>query len=323
MKPQDRTRAILRSQLEPSMRLVLIAFADHMNDDDSCFVSPETVRDETGLALSTVTLQIAAAEKAGILIRVAGARKSKDARISWEAVAAFRPTPTRRGGVRVNGQKQPNIGSQQPNIGSQPETEHRYGDNRTSVGEQPNIGSRTTEHRTLSDHEAPKEAISEAPNARADGPPDVVLPDGRTVPGDLPGLLNLATSGRVLLHDALMRAGIGTTRDLLRLDADERKFTRGIGPVLWNAVSDALAVRNVVLGCLANRDARRVARAFAETRAAATLDRTVRPPEAALDALFETMGALSGVDEMTIEEQWRNLEAFGLLWMVDVGRAAK
>ena len=56
------------------MRLVLIAFADHMNAADTCFVSPETVRDETGLALSTVTLQIAAAERAGVLARVSGAR---------------------------------------------------------------------------------------------------------------------------------------------------------------------------------------------------------------------------------------------------------
>jgi hypothetical protein len=163
MKPQDRTRAILRSHLEPSMRLVLIAFADHMDAADSCFVSPETVRDETGLALSTVTLQIAAAQKAGILVRVAGPHKSKDARIVWEAVAAFRPAPTKRGGVRVKGSSNRTSVAEQPNIGSQTETDNRLNPNRTSVAEQPNIGSGTTEHRTLSDQEAITEATSEAP----------------------------------------------------------------------------------------------------------------------------------------------------------------
>ncbi len=33
MMPQDRTRAILRSRVEPSTRLLLIAIADHMSAD--------------------------------------------------------------------------------------------------------------------------------------------------------------------------------------------------------------------------------------------------------------------------------------------------
>lgn len=155
MKPQDRTRAILRSHLEPTMRLLLIAFCDYMNEHDSCFVSPETIQKVTGLALSTVHGHIKKAEQAGILIRTSGDHKAKDAIIDWNVLAACQPVAATRGGVRVKGQKLPIIGTGET-------TDNRYEDYQTSVRNIPIIGTKHTDNRTLSDYEATNKATIEA-----------------------------------------------------------------------------------------------------------------------------------------------------------------
>ena len=54
MKPQDRTRAILRSTLDAECRLVAIALADHMNVHDEAYPSVGTLAIETALSERTV-----------------------------------------------------------------------------------------------------------------------------------------------------------------------------------------------------------------------------------------------------------------------------
>lgn len=159
MNPQDRTRAILRSRLEPAMRLLLVAIADHMNPQDVCWVKPETMAEETGLARSTVILHLTALEQAGILRRWSGEHKAKDHAIDWDALAGYQPpTATKRGGAK----RGPNIGQISPNIGRQEGSDNRTASDRTSDGRGPNIGPDQSEHRTRSD----QEAIIEAPRKR-------------------------------------------------------------------------------------------------------------------------------------------------------------
>jgi len=54
MKPQDRTRAILRSTLDAESRLVAIALADHMDVHDEAYPSVGTLATETALSERTV-----------------------------------------------------------------------------------------------------------------------------------------------------------------------------------------------------------------------------------------------------------------------------
>lgn len=53
-KPQDRTRAILRSTLEPEARLVAVAIADHMDADGEAWPNGATLAAETGYCERTV-----------------------------------------------------------------------------------------------------------------------------------------------------------------------------------------------------------------------------------------------------------------------------
>ena len=64
MKPQDRTRAILRSTLDASSRLVAIAIADHMDAHDTAYPSVGTLAVETDLGERTVQEVIRAGMRA-------------------------------------------------------------------------------------------------------------------------------------------------------------------------------------------------------------------------------------------------------------------
>ena len=67
MKPQDRTRAILRSSLPSSQRLVLIAVADYADQHGECWPSQTTLARNTGYTRRTVGKALAALIEAGIL----------------------------------------------------------------------------------------------------------------------------------------------------------------------------------------------------------------------------------------------------------------
>ena len=67
MKPQDRTRAILRSSLPSSQRLVLIAVADYADQHGECWPSQTTLAMNTGYSRRTIGKALAALIEAGIL----------------------------------------------------------------------------------------------------------------------------------------------------------------------------------------------------------------------------------------------------------------
>lgn len=100
MKPQDRTRAILRSGLEPGLGWALIAIADHMSSADVTWIKPEAVVEETGCPRSTFLRSFATLLGLGILTRAPGEHPSPDLRIDWSRLEAYRRAPSRRGGSK-------------------------------------------------------------------------------------------------------------------------------------------------------------------------------------------------------------------------------
>ena len=72
-----------------------------------------------------------------------------------------------------------------------------------------------------------------AQNAKSGDLDWLALPGGLEVPADLLALLH-----RPSTVSRLAAAGIETTRELLRLDEGERKFTPKTGPALWRTVED-------------------------------------------------------------------------------------
>ena len=102
---------------------------------------------------------------------------------------------------------------------------------------------------SVSTPRAQLDALRGAQNAKAADPDRLALPDGLEVPADLLALLH-----RPSTVSRLAAAGIETTRELLRLDEGERKFTPKTGPALWRMVEDLLAEHQpgVKLGCLAD-----------------------------------------------------------------------
>ena len=74
MKPQHRTRAILKSGLEASQKIILVAISDHMEDteegpDRNARPSVDLLCAETGLSERTLQGHIQTLIKAGILSR--------------------------------------------------------------------------------------------------------------------------------------------------------------------------------------------------------------------------------------------------------------
>jgi hypothetical protein len=97
MKPQDRTRAILRSTLDAECRLVAIALADHMDVHDEAYPSVGTLATETALSERTVQDVI----RHGLAHRWVQARGTNGGRrtltILWAYLTAEHPS--RKAGV--------------------------------------------------------------------------------------------------------------------------------------------------------------------------------------------------------------------------------
>jgi hypothetical protein len=243
VKPQDRTRAILRSKAEPSMRLLLVAIADHMNDADESWPSPSTMAEETGLAESTVMELVKAAVALGILRRWQGDYRWKVMSIAWETLAALTPKASTKGGKRTP--KSPTIGDSAPVIGDTVPSDNRCPEHRSSVPGAPIIGAKGSDNRTRSDHEATREATREAPTG-ARGGRGLTL-DGRPVPLDL---LALGISPGIAI--ALGQSGcVDTVADLLWRSQDEVRLLPRMGPDRARAVARRCADAGFPLGCVA------------------------------------------------------------------------
>lgn len=167
MNPQDRTRAILRSGLEPSLKIVLVALADHMDTArDVCWPGVETIAAESGYCERQAREILDDCESRGLIVRWSGEHKSRDIRIVWEALATAKATPSTRGGRRVPAKtatKPAKTAGEQGGKDCHP--------NRQSLPPQPAIiATITGKDCTRSDHEATSEATSEATTPKAPVP---------------------------------------------------------------------------------------------------------------------------------------------------------
>jgi len=68
VKPQDRTRAILRSGLTSTEKIVLIAICDYADESGACWPSASTLAADTGLDERTIRRMVAALAKGACLV---------------------------------------------------------------------------------------------------------------------------------------------------------------------------------------------------------------------------------------------------------------
>ena len=106
MKPQERTRAVLDSQIAPARRLILIVLADYMSEGrETAWPSVETIARRTGYCERQVRTLLGEMREEGLIAQVALERKTAVLAIRWDALAAAPAPEDKRGGVRVKGAK--------------------------------------------------------------------------------------------------------------------------------------------------------------------------------------------------------------------------
>ena len=246
MKPQDRTRAILTSQIEPSARFVLVALADFMSDDRLvCWPSTDSIADRTGYCGRQVREILGGLEARGLIRRFNGDHKCRDITIAWEALASAGAPPTARGGRRTPAKTAP-----PPAIFAPQDTGKDCHPDRQRLPSAPaKTAAATGKDCTQSDHEAGFEATMEATNAsapEAPGPTPTVTPPRRpakptptpTPDGDLVAYLGLGLQAHAI---ALVRSGITSRAALLRLTDEDLRFTPGIGGTRAQAIAARMA----------------------------------------------------------------------------------
>lgn len=169
MKPQDRTRAILTSRVELSLRMVLVVLADYMSEShEVCWPSVESVAERAGLCERQAREVLNSAEARGIIRRVAGEHKSRDITINWTALAAAEAPSTSRGGARPAKTAASPAKTAGESSGATGKDCHP---DRQSLPPQPaKTAAVTGKDCPRSDHEATIEATSEGTIARAPDP---------------------------------------------------------------------------------------------------------------------------------------------------------
>lgn len=83
-------------------------------------------------------------------------------------------------------------------------------------------------------------------------PAPVTLADGRSLPGDLPGILQGAMAGRLSLVAELLNAGFSDTRSVLETPLERWRYVKGFSSPAFAALQRTMRERwGVELGCLA------------------------------------------------------------------------
>lgn len=181
------------------MRLLLVMMSTYMSDGrDVIWCKPDTLAEDTGLALSTVEALLKEAQAAGLVERWQGDHRAKDMRIVWPAVAAYEGKATKRGGRKTpnTGGHTPNTGDIPPITGDQLPPDNRGSGPRSSVDCPPNIGGLPPEHRARSDQGTDQGTDQEPTNARARvsepaSPPPVAPPVADPTPKPDPAEVRL------------------------------------------------------------------------------------------------------------------------------------
>jgi hypothetical protein len=222
VKPQDRTRAILLSKVESSLRIVLVVLSDAMTEErETCWLKVETIAERSGLCERQVRDLLADAEGRKLIRRWEGEHKSRDIAIEWDALAKAEAPASARGGARVKGAKT----APQP-AKTAPETTGKdcHPDRQSLPPAPAKTAAVTGKDCPRSGKEAGTEAGKEAGSA---GPADPVFVDGRPLPPDLPALLDgidggFGRLGR--LAKKLIAANFPDTARLLALPAGRLRF---------------------------------------------------------------------------------------------------
>lgn len=154
--PQERVKAIMKSKVDPTWKLLLVAIASYMSDEQLfIWAKPETLAEDTGLSRSTVMAALAEMQARGVVTRTDEGRKSLVTRIIWSVLAIQEPVKSTRGGPRVKGSGVRTEGSDSRTVPSDvrtPPSDSRTegSDVRTDRG--PIIGLEGSDVRTRSDH---------------------------------------------------------------------------------------------------------------------------------------------------------------------------
>lgn len=178
-RPQDRTRAIALSKLEPSARLMLVMIADFMGAAGRCWPSVETLAARTGYCERQARAILADLDQRKIIRRVWGEHLTRDMMIDWDTLATVEPVAHSRGGKRAA-----KIATTEPAKiaadGVAKIAEMGGKDCMRQAAVFAEMGGKDCPRR---DQEAIKEAIKEAPIAR-ESPPAPKPPTGKQMTPD-------------------------------------------------------------------------------------------------------------------------------------------
>lgn len=244
MKPQDRTRKILRSHLPTAQRMILVALADHMDKADKCFLAVETMERETGLHDRAIRAHLGDLLRAGILVRWDGGKRAPYYRIAWAVIEGVAPAVSKRGGRRTPAKIAGHDAA--PPLQRLPKSPAKIATQGGKDCQKP----RQSLHPKQA-HEAPHEA----------GPgsfrTDAVQPDGLPPPGPPPTPTPTATTttrpptlldlleGNIVAEHRLVMAGITSPDMLCALRPSELRKRHGVGAGTVQLVGEKLAKRGL------------------------------------------------------------------------------
>lgn len=130
MTPGERTRAILVSRADTSIKVVLLAIADAMHEDRlTSWLSVETIANRASLCERQARAVLREAEQLGVLHRWKGEHAQRNCEIRWDVLAALTTVPSKRGGSR----KQAKTAGHHANTATPPEEDSGTGETQQSA----------------------------------------------------------------------------------------------------------------------------------------------------------------------------------------------
>ena len=183
MKPQERVKAILKSKVEPTWKVLLVAIASYMSDEQLfIWAKPETLAEDTGLSRSTVMVALGEMVSRGIITRIDEGRKAKTTRIIWDVLASQEPVKTKRGGYHPKSEDR-TVLSEDRTEGSDVRTapsdvRHEESEDRTDRG--PMFGLEGSDVRTRSDQGTHHDDPTSEPTNKNVPPVPVATPSPAT-----------------------------------------------------------------------------------------------------------------------------------------------
>lgn len=259
MKPQERTRAILRSALDHESKAVAVALADYMGEQEIAWPAVSTLIADTSLGERTIQRRLRAGIAAGWLRARAGGGRTTAYSIVWSALPARTPvreTPPSQGHPRQGDtpvRETPHPVRETPHP-RQADTLRDHGRDHEGTRRGFTRTREATPERdpfdltgavdVLRAPEAPPSAPEPLPAPSVLPPPRIALvapaerAETRPLPETLDELMPEAGMGLAL---ALVRNQIETPADLLALTEAQLAHSRGIGHAIAKKVVRELA----------------------------------------------------------------------------------